>query len=228
MGTLSFDFRDFHKVRAEQAVSVTIVRADMYGVTATAEDVSHIRVEKAGDTLRIGRRIPGLLSIFRDRPHVSIAMPDIEEIVLNGAAQGKAQGFRSDRDLALKLSGASHLETADLQCGGFKVDISGASNLVGSATVLRSAELVASGASRVELAGSSNEARVELSGASQARLYRLTLNGANINVSGASNAQLTVNGKLDVALSGASRLEYSGNPSLGDVRVTGASTLTRR
>jgi hypothetical protein len=37
-----------------------------------------------------------------------------------------------------------------------------------------------------------------------------------------------VNAKLDISLSGASRLEYSGNPALGNVAVSGASTLKHR
>src|SRR3989304_2693992 len=89
MGTLTFDFRDFRKVRAEQAVSVDIVRSDTFSVTATADDISHVRVEKVGDTLKIGRRALGLLAFFRDRPRVTVAMPELDETVLSGAVHGE-------------------------------------------------------------------------------------------------------------------------------------------
>jgi hypothetical protein len=47
-------------------------------------------------------------------------------------------------------------------------------------------------------------------------------------VSGAGQANVFVNGKLDAELSGASRLEYGGKPVLGKVEVTGGSTLKQK
>ncbi len=85
-----------------------------------------------------------------------------------------------------------------------------------------------SGASRVELSGSGGKAGLRLSGASQARLLAFSLTNAEVESSGASSSQLKVEGILDLNLSGASRLEYAGSPKLGDVRVSGASTLNRR
>ena len=38
----------------------------------------------------------------------------------------------------------------------------------------------------------------------------------------------TVNGKLDMDLSSGSRLCYSGNPTMGKINVSGASTLSQR
>lgn len=228
METVTFEFTDFCKIRAESAVSVDIVRSDAFRVAATEDDMGHLKVEKTGDTLKISRRALGLLTFFRDRPHVTVASPALDEIVFAGASKGKADGFQSERALLVKLSGASLLEMHNMACGGIRLDISGASNLVGDGITAGDAELLVSGASRVELSGSGTKARIELSSASQARLSRLVLNDANINISGASNAQLTLNGILEIAMSGASKLEYAGNPSLGDVQVTGASTLTRK
>jgi hypothetical protein len=228
MSTNNYDYHDFRRVRVEHALSVDITRSDVYSVSVTGDDPGHIRIEKQGDTLKIGRRGLDLLAIFRDRPHVEVAMPELDEIVLTGASHGKAQGFKSDRDLTIKVNGASHFEIRDVQCGRLKVDISGASNLAGDSTACGDTEFVVSGASRVELAGTGTNARVELSGASQARLSNLSLNDAEAEISGASNAQLKANGRLSINLSGASKLEYAGNPSLGDVKVTGASTLSRR
>jgi hypothetical protein len=51
---------------------------------------------------------------------------------------------------------------------------------------------------------------------------------ADVEVSGASKAVINTNGTLDVNVTGASTLEYSGSPTLGKVNVTGASTLTKK
>jgi hypothetical protein len=56
----------------------------------------------------------------------------------------------------------------------------------------------------------------------------VTNNDANIELSGASHASLEINGKLDVSLSGASSLGYGGNPTLGRLDVTGASSIKQK
>jgi hypothetical protein len=225
MTNQSFDFVDFNRIRVDGAVSIDIVRSDTFNIMVTAEDISHIRVEKIGDTLRIGRRGFDWMSLFRTRPHASVTMPELYELTLSGASQGKVRGFQSDRDFFLKLSGASHLEAGAMSTGKVWVEVSGASNFTGDIRAIGDARFDISGASRVELTGPGRDAVIELWGASQARLANLTLNNAAVNISGASSAFLRVNGKLDINLSGASHLEYAGNPSLGEIRVSGASTL---
>ena len=51
------------------------------------------------------------------------------------------------------------------------------------------------------------------------------LDNIEASISGASSAYLKVNNKLDFDLNGASRLEYSGSPTIGKMKVSGASTL---
>ena len=225
MTTQRYDLSDFSRVEVEGAFSVDITRSDAYSVNADSMEPGYLRIEKVGDTLRVGRR--GWLGFLSGRPHAAITMPALEGISLSGASHGKIQGFKSDRELAVKLSGASHLEVRDTVCGKLRIEVSGASNLIGEANA-QETEMSVSGASRVELSGSGGKARLKLSGASQARLPALTLTDADVESSGASSSQVMVNGKLDINLSGASRLEYGGSPSLGDVRVSGASNLNRR
>ncbi len=226
MATQQYDLKDFSRVEVEGAFRVDIVRADGYSVSVDAGDPGHVRVDRSGDTLRIGRR--GWLGFLAgERPRATVTMPLLEGIELSGASHGKISGFKSDREMAVKLSGASHLELREISCGKLRMDLSGASNLVGEAAAQETAMSV-SGASRVELSGSGGKGSLRLSGASQARLSAFSLTDTGVECSGASSSQLKVEGKLDINLSGASRLEYAGSPTLGDVRVSGASTLNRR
>ncbi len=217
---------DFHRVKVESAFTVEILRSDTYGIVIPEEAYGYVRARKEGDTLVIGRR--GIASIFLfSRPRVVITMPALYELVLTGASHGKAIGFQSDRDLSLDLSGASHLEMTSMSAGNLRVKVTGASHLSGDVTV-REVRFEISGASWVELTGSGDSARLDISGASQARLASFTLNSSDANISGASSTSLKVGQKLDLKISGASRLEYSGSPSLGRVSVSGASTLKQR
>lgn len=225
MSTQRYDFTDFSQVEVEGAFTVDITRADSYSVAIEASDPGYVRIEKIGDTLRVGRR--GWLGFLSGHPHATITMPALERVSFSGASHGKVAGFKSDVGLTVELSGASHLEVRDTVCGRLRLEVSGASNLVGD-VITQETEMGISGASRVELSGSGGKARLRLSGASQARLPALSLTDTGLESSGASSSQLKVNGKLDVALGGASRLEYGGTAILGNVRVSGASTLNRR
>jgi hypothetical protein len=87
---------------------------------------------------------------------------------------------------------------------------------------------IISGASDVELDGSASDATIEASGASKARLSDFTVKDAEVKLSGASNASINASGRLDADLSGASQLNYAGNPTMGTIRVSGASKLNQR
>ena len=52
-----------------------------------------------------------------------------------------------------------------------------------------------------------------------------SVNNTYIDFSGASRASLNINGRLDVSLSGASSVEYTGNPTLGEMDISGASSI---
>jgi uncharacterized protein YaiE (UPF0345 family) len=227
MSNQSFDYTGFTCLKLEKAIHVDILKSDDYSLTV-GDSLNRIKVEKAGDTLIIGRRGFDWITPFQPRPHVVITMPDLAELSLSGACQAKAVGFMSDHELAISLSGASHAEIDKVIAGSLKINVSDASNLNGNANAIDDFTLELTGASRINLAGSGKTGNIKISGASQARLANMVLNSASINLSGASNAQLKVNANLEIVLSGASRLEYSGSPVFGKVSVSGASTLKQR
>jgi hypothetical protein len=225
MNYQTINLTNFNRIRIDSALSIQILKADTYNVRIHPDDISRVKIEKTGDTLRIGRRGFDWMAPFHPRPYVSITMPELIELSISGACHSELQGFESDRDFTLKLNGASQLEISRMAAGNLKVDISGASNLTGDIKASGMLAFNISGASRVKLGGSANNMLMELSGASQARLAEMTLNDADVNFSGASSGQLNIKGKLDMNLSGASRLEYSGSPTLGRVQISGASNL---
>jgi hypothetical protein len=156
-----------------------------------------------------------------------IAMPAISALSLSGASRGTISGFKSTQNFRLNVSGASSLEINDIEVGNAEFDISGASKVTGSLKA-SDANFAVSGASRVDLKGSANNFDLTASGASVLDLLEFTVNTANAKLDGASEATIAVEEKLDVALSGASRLYFHGNPTIGNISVTGASTIKNK
>ena len=68
----------------------------------------------------------------------------------------------------------------------------------------------------------------DVSGASNLDLSNFHVNDANIGLSGASHATVNLDGRLDVEASGASSLEYIGEPTLGNINTSGASTVNKK
>ena len=88
-------------------------------------------------------------------------------------------------------------------------------------------ELELSGTSRVNLTGSGGDLKLHGSGASSIDLVNFTINNTYVEFSGASRGSLTIDGVLDASLSGASLLEYIGSPLLGELDLSGGSTVRK-
>ena len=222
--TEEMDFSDFTKVEVGGAFEVEIVQSERFSVSITADDnlFDYIQVSKHGSTLKIGVK-PAV--IFHSATHrAEITMPELIDLELSGATQGTVTGFESVEDMDIEVSGASLLELEGIMAGDMTFDISGASQVTGEVDA-DDIEFDISGASTIRLQGMAVDVELDLSGASNAELEDFPVNDTDVNFSGASRGTVNVDGKLDIDLSGASKLTYTGNPTIGDVDISGASTM---
>jgi len=83
-------------------------------------------------------------------------------------------------------------------------------------------------ASRSSLTGSASDLAIAASGASCVELDNFPVNNADVTLSGASRGTVNLDGRLDADLSGASKLSYIGEPTMGDINTSGGSTLSRK
>jgi hypothetical protein len=204
--TLEKDLSGFTKVAASSAFRVSITQSDDYKVTITVDEKvePYLDVTVQGDTLRIGVR-PGLTLGAGSFPlDAQVSMPRLSGVELSGACRATVGGFKSGDKLNAKISGASQLE-GDIEAGDAWFEVSGAS--------------------RLALSGKGQNLVLEGSGASQANLVDFPVSEATVKVSGASKATVNVSGRLDADVSGASSLRYTGDPTLGSVESSGASTI---
>jgi hypothetical protein len=228
MGTQNYDLKGFNKVEVGGAFEVEIVKSDSFNVTVTADDFGYIRVEQAGDTLVIKRQGIEWFIPFHRQPKATISLPVLAGLNISGASKGKVEGFQSDTDLDITLSGASHIEAQNIAAGKIEIKVSGASTLSGEIKAKNDASLEATGASKITLTGISANAVMVVTGASTAELSAFPVQSANLKVSGASRAFINTNGRLDANVSGASNLLWAGTPVMGDIQTSGASTLRRK
>jgi hypothetical protein len=209
-GTLvsrEMDFRDFYSVEVGNAFEVEITRSSSYRISVTADDnlFDYIQVSKSGDTLKIDLK-SGYSYQWPLTLRAKITMPDLRELEFSGATSGTIEGFSTTQKIV--LTGASGLNMADMSVGDIEIRLDGASRLEGQ--------------------GQADDLTSKVAGASHLNLENFRVNDADVNLSSASHATINLDGRLDADISGASHLKYLGEPTMGDVKTSGGSTVSRK
>ena len=163
---------DFTSVQVESTFRAEISQAPGFKVTTTADDnvLEYVQVVKEGTTLKIGLK-PGKSFRLKSPLKAEITLPALDALDLSGASKTTFKGFKSDKAFKLKLSGAS-------EAGG-TIDAG-------------SADFQISGASSAVVTGSAKDARLFVHGASRLKLTEFLLKKCQVELSGASNASITV------------------------------------
>jgi hypothetical protein len=223
--TKQYDLKDFDSIEISNSFLFEIQQSSSYSVDVSCREniATFLDVYVIGQTLVV-RLKPGMLT--NGDLKAVISLPQIHRLQVSGASHGSIRGFKSSNDLDLSISGASQLDT-DIEASETRIEISGAGKLTGKLQ-LQKTRFSLSGASSCDLNGKAGDVDLEVSGASKANLKEFPMNNLNINVSGASTAVIKTDGTLNLDLSGASTLEYYGNPTLSKVSVTGASKITSK
>ena len=230
--TRQYDFTEFTHVDIGSAFEYEIQQADTYSVSITANNnvFDDIKITQEGQPLIIGIEIPGVpWAVFNVDPSLKavITMPQLYGLDSSGATHCTISEFISTDDLDITVSGASSMELVKISAGDVIFDVSGAGKVTGDIEA-KNMELEVSGASTLQLKGSADSIATDVSGASHLRLADLKTGNANLILSGASNRTVNLDGRLNAELSGASTLEYIGEPTLGIMDITGGSKLKKK
>ncbi len=221
--TYMYDLSDFSGIDGSGSYIIEIQKGEIYSVKVIADKSikDELVIEKRGDDLYLG--FEPFSGNIRKSPKVIIIMPDLTDVQLSGASELIAAGFDSDNDFNCELSGSS-VVNIDISAVDVTFDLSGSSDIYG---ILEADSIIMeiSGSSDIELYGSSDFLEIDSSGASKGNLKGLSVNNADLELSGSSDFYLNLNGKLNLDASGASTVYYTGNVILGDVDLSGSSTI---
>ncbi|MBC6607700.1 DUF2807 domain-containing protein [Hymenobacter sp. BT188] len=200
----------FEAVSASGAVNVFLRQGGETSVIVEAsEDVQkYLKTEVQNGTLKIYRdrdfNWRDLVGRSENSVNVYITCPKLRAISVSGASAVKGQSTFAANDFKVQASGASDI-TLNINAKSLDVNCSGASD--------------------VKLSGQADRQKVNISGGSEYQAYGLQSKGAQIVASGASEAQVNIDGELSSTASGASDIRYKGNARLVNNRASGASSV---
>ena len=200
----TWDIAGFDRVQLTSTFRATITKGTAFTVSTTADDnvLPHIRVVKEGTTLKIS--LASGRYQLKSPLTAEITLPTLAGVDFSGASKGTLKGFQSERELSIKLSGSSGLDGGiAIENGDFKVD----------------------GASNLALVGSAQTARLSADGSSHFKFGEFILKKAQIDLSGTSEAQVSVksDGVFKATLSGSSTLKGSIQAKEIGLELSGAS-----
>jgi hypothetical protein len=200
-------YAGFDRVEASHVFQVEINQGEEFSVIVRTDDAvsEFVQVTKQGNTLKLGLNPDRTYTFKNVTLEATITMPELTGVSLSGASRARVTGFKSTRDLDLDISGASSVE-GDIEAGAVTCELSGSST--------------------VNLDGSTDDLTVKASGGSIVKLSEFPAANADIEASGASTVTVNVNGTINANVSGASRVYYVGNPTLGTVDTSGAASIS--
>ena len=206
MATREYPVEGFSAVAVDNAFAATLTRGETFKVSVTTDDnlLEYVVMKKDGDMLRVSMQAGNGTSFRSKRMEATVTLPLRKAGRVGGAARAFMSGFEPVPAFQASLSGASRLQ-GPVQAGELTVE--------------------AGGASHIELTGSAKMLRLGLDGASRADLSGLAAEEGTINASGASHAGVNVKTRLSYDLSGASRLNYTGQPIIAKAHTSGASSV---
>lgn len=122
---------------------------------------------------------------------------------------------------AVRILLLNELETDDLT-----ISTSDASELSGTVYV-NTVRMFVEDASNVNLEGTADVLTTDISDASSMGHYEFVVNEANMTISDASNASLTVNDIINLNATGASTLRYKGTALINNINLSDASQILK-
>lgn len=229
-----YPVKDFTEFVSGGNTSIEISQGDTeyLRVEADAEVMKRIKVDQTGKRVSIwAKSSGGFLNWFghdNDPVRVVLRVKELEYLEISGGARATLGNLQGEK-FQLNASGAGTVNFAALSAQLLKMELSGAANVRIDNVNSQAQEFHLSGASNIEIESASNsqELDVRASGASNFHGKKLTAKKADLGASGASHVEAAVTEVLTAEASGASSVNYYGNPK-AKTNASGASHVNAR
>ncbi|MRH99349.1 hypothetical protein GH721_02290 [Kriegella sp. EG-1] len=207
--SLNYSVPEYSKIKISNAFNTYVTFSDTEeSIRIEANENVHERiiVKRDGNSLVI--RLKNITNVKGNATlNAYITTKNISEFDLDGASN-------------LILENQWNIENGS-------IELSGASDFNGEVVVDR-LEVDLRGASTTNIYGNVGSLHADLSGSSDIRDYDLYVENLNLDMSGASEAYLSVNKTIDIEASGASELNFKGDATIDRKKLSGASEIKNK
>lgn len=201
------DVSDFNELSVSSAfiVEIRVGNTESLEIEVDEEYMEDVITEVRSGKLILKLRDSRYTRRMRESPRAYLTVKSLDRIDASGAVKIESEDELKGRKMDIELSGASVIN--------LELDVD-------------ELYIEASGACVINMEGRAKEQTVRTTGATTYRAYDLESEVADIRVTGAGSARVSVSDKLDVRASGASSIRYKGSPSVSS-STSGASSVKR-
>ncbi|SHO62492.1 head GIN domain-containing protein [Algoriphagus zhangzhouensis] len=130
----------------------------------------------------------------------------------------------------VRCSGSGEMEvTSPVEASEFYIGLSGSGDIIMNTLEARELEASISGSAEIKIKGGSvDEAEIKQSGSGDFLAENLAIGELNVSKSGSGDTEVGDLGEISVRSSGSGDIIYSGSPRMGEVRVSGSSSIRKR
>lgn len=200
----------FHSIRVSNAIDLFLSQdeTESLAVSALKEEYrDRIKTVIEDGVLVISFNNNGFNFHGNMKLRAYVGFKELKKLTASGASDVIVTGTIKTAELSINMSGASDFKGA-VETGIFNVKLSGASD----ATV----------------SGTASTLTIRTNGASDFKGYELKSDYCDIETSGASDVQVTVNKEISAKASGASDVNYKGDAIVKNQQSSGASSVRKR
>ena len=204
----SRQFSNFHGVEVGSAIELFVKQDSAYSVKVEVDDnlQQYVEISESGGTLYVKQRNNTSL----DATHgirVYVTAPEFTHLKASGASRMLSENtLTNSSSTDVGLSGASNAQL-DLKTPKITVDVSGASDLA--------------------MKGETKDLSIEGSGSSGIKCFDLLAENTDVDISGATKAEVYSSVTLSASASGASDVYYKGKGTVKKQDASGAGSIRK-
>ena len=157
---------------------------------------------------------PASLEIEADDNLLPIVQTEVRSGVLHVST---TKGYNSSGGIVLRITVPDLESVKSTGAGKFRLSDVNNDNF----------EIQSTGATQIVASGQSKSVKIGSTGAGKIDAHNLRATSADVNVTGAASVEIYVTDELNVTVSGAGRVIYSGNPKV-DKHILGAGQVTKK
>lgn len=218
-------YSGFNKLSLFAPIKVRVIKGDTYDVKIAGHEnlLSLLNIEMKNKTLKIDTEKN---YEFTDDVKVLIQIPVSLQKMDVGSLCQVSIGEIIDRDkFELNATGVSRSNIEKLFVHDVDLNISGVSKVNILSLEARKLYLNLSGVSEAKINGKTVDLSLEMSGVSKGFLKELEAENVDCRMSGVSDCEMRVSQVLKADISGVSKLNYWGTPSIFNVNASGKSSV---
>lgn len=198
--------QDYEGVKLVGSMDVHFVKGSEGNISVTTDDNLHeyIIIEVKGDNLII-KTEKNINLKTRKGILVTVPFQEISRVSLVGSGDIDTKDVISSNDLDISITGSGDIDL-DVKASSLDVDIVGSGD--------------------INLKGKTANLDVTISGSGDFEGESLSSENTKVTISGSGDANVNAKNNLKARVSGSGDIQYSGNPSTSDKKVSGSGTIS--